>query len=144
MEPWYFSLDSAITTRPHIAVVEMLLQEQRCLQKMGAMVREVATIMDDCTTEASRPVHILRTGVQLPPRRGPPPLLSYWIARSESIFIDAIHPPLRRQSLFNWFSCLKITKSWKVRAEPSLLLTGPCALGLALNRALGNEPLARF
>ena len=35
-------------------------------------------------------------------------------------------------------------ESWKVRAEPGLLLGGPCALGLALNAALGNAPLARF
>jgi len=35
-------------------------------------------------------------------------------------------------------------ENWKVRAEPLLLLSGPCALGLAANGALGNEPLARF
>jgi hypothetical protein len=35
-------------------------------------------------------------------------------------------------------------KNWKIRAEPSLLLTGPCSLGLAVNNALGNDPLAKF
>jgi hypothetical protein len=35
-------------------------------------------------------------------------------------------------------------ENWKLRAEPSLLLSGPCALGLAINNALGNEPLASF
>ena len=35
-------------------------------------------------------------------------------------------------------------ESWKIRAEPGLVLSGPCALGLALNTALGNEPLERI
>ncbi|KAL7515526.1 hypothetical protein ACHAXN_013469 [Cyclotella atomus] len=35
-------------------------------------------------------------------------------------------------------------ENWKLRAEPSLMLSGPCALGLAVNNALGNEPLASF
>ena len=35
-------------------------------------------------------------------------------------------------------------ENWKLRAEPSLMLSGPCALGLAVNNALGNEPLAKF
>eukprot|EP00804_Cyclotella_cryptica_P010542 CCRYP_016320-RA/>CCRYP_016320-RA protein AED:0.34 eAED:0.34 QI:105/1/1/1/1/1/2/310/906 len=35
-------------------------------------------------------------------------------------------------------------ENWKIRAEPSLMLSGPCALGLAVNNALGNEPLAKF
>jgi len=36
------------------------------------------------------------------------------------------------------------TENWKVRMEPGLMLSGPCALGLALNNALGNEPLSKF
>ena len=35
-------------------------------------------------------------------------------------------------------------ENWKLRAEPSLLLSGPCALGLAVNNVMGNEPLAKF
>jgi hypothetical protein len=35
-------------------------------------------------------------------------------------------------------------ENWKLRAEPSLMLSGPCALGLAVNNALGNEPLETF
>jgi len=35
-------------------------------------------------------------------------------------------------------------ENWKVRVEPVLLLSGPCALGLAVNKALGNEPLSKF
>jgi hypothetical protein len=35
-------------------------------------------------------------------------------------------------------------ENWKVRTEPLLMLSGPCALGLALNNAVGNEPLAKF
>ena len=35
-------------------------------------------------------------------------------------------------------------ESWKIRAEPGLVLSGPCALGLGLNIALGNEPLQRI
>jgi len=35
-------------------------------------------------------------------------------------------------------------ESWKIRAEPGLVLSGPCALGLALNIALGNKPLQRI
>uniref|UniRef100_A0A7S4NHU3 Alpha 1,4-glycosyltransferase domain-containing protein n=1 Tax=Odontella aurita TaxID=265563 RepID=A0A7S4NHU3_9STRA len=35
-------------------------------------------------------------------------------------------------------------EDWKVRAEPGLLLSGPCALGVAVNEALGNDPLAAF
>jgi len=30
---------------------------------------------------------------------------------------------------------------WKLRCSPMLLLTGPCALGMSLNRALGKPPL---
>lgn len=42
------------------------------------------------------------------------------------------------------FSGMDKIENWKVRAEPSLLLSGPCALGLAVNNALGNEPLSKF
>jgi hypothetical protein len=35
-------------------------------------------------------------------------------------------------------------ENWKVRTEPLLMLSGPCALGLALNYAVGNEPLTKF
>ena len=42
------------------------------------------------------------------------------------------------------FSGMDKIENWKVRAEPSLMLTGPCALGLAVNNALGNEPLAKL
>jgi len=35
-------------------------------------------------------------------------------------------------------------ENWKLRTEPSLMLSGPCALGLAINNALGNQPLAKF
>jgi len=35
-------------------------------------------------------------------------------------------------------------ENWKIRAEPLLLLTGPCALGVAINAALGREPLAKL
>ena len=35
-------------------------------------------------------------------------------------------------------------ENWKIRAEPGLILTGPCALGLAANDALGNNALSRF
>jgi hypothetical protein len=71
-EPWCFPLDSAITTRPHFAVVLW-----RCsfgssgvfrIWDLGAMVREAATIMGEYATEGARPVHIPRTVVQLPPR----------------------------------------------------------------------------
>ena len=36
------------------------------------------------------------------------------------------------------------TETWKVRAVQELLLSGPCALGIAANEALGNDPVARF
>ncbi|KAL7531562.1 hypothetical protein ACHAXR_004114, partial [Thalassiosira sp. AJA248-18] len=42
------------------------------------------------------------------------------------------------------FSGVDKIENWKVRAEPGLMLSGPCALGLALNNALGNEPLSKF
>lgn len=42
------------------------------------------------------------------------------------------------------FSGIDKVENWKVRAEPSLLLSGPCALGLAVNNAIGNEPLSKF
>ncbi len=35
-------------------------------------------------------------------------------------------------------------ENWKIRAEPGLMLSGPCALGVAANRALGKEPLSKF
>jgi hypothetical protein len=35
-------------------------------------------------------------------------------------------------------------ENWKVRAEPGLILSGPCALGLATNNALGKESLSKF
>lgn len=35
-------------------------------------------------------------------------------------------------------------ENWKLRAEPSLMLSGPCSLGLSVNMALENEPLAKF
>ena len=62
-EPWCFPLDSAITTWPHFAVVEMLLWERRRLQKLAAMVREVAAIIGEYSTEGARLVHIPRTVV---------------------------------------------------------------------------------
>lgn len=36
------------------------------------------------------------------------------------------------------------TESWKIRAEPGLLLSGPCALGIAANEAFGRKPLQSF
>lgn len=42
------------------------------------------------------------------------------------------------------FSGADKIENWKVRAEPGLMLSGPCALGLAVNNALGNEPLSKF
>jgi len=33
---------------------------------------------------------------------------------------------------------------WKIRAEPGLFLTGPCALGVAMNEALGRNPLKKI
>lgn len=42
------------------------------------------------------------------------------------------------------FSGVDKIENWKIRAEPGLLLSGPCALGIALNNALGNEPLSKF
>ena len=42
------------------------------------------------------------------------------------------------------FSGIGKIENWKVRAEPGLMLSGPCALGLAVNNALGNEPLSGF
>ena len=35
-------------------------------------------------------------------------------------------------------------ENWKIRAEPGLILSGPCALGLAVNNALGKESLSKF
>ena len=35
-------------------------------------------------------------------------------------------------------------ENWKIRAEPGLMLSGPCALGVAANRALGKDPLSKF
>lgn len=42
------------------------------------------------------------------------------------------------------FSTADRMENWKVRIEPGLMLSGPCALGLAVNNALGNEPLSLF
>ena len=42
------------------------------------------------------------------------------------------------------FSDMDKLENWKVRAEPGLMLSGPCALGVAANTALGNEPLSKF
>jgi len=42
------------------------------------------------------------------------------------------------------FSGVDKLENWKIRAEPGLMLSGPCALGLAVNNALGNEPLSKF
>jgi len=42
------------------------------------------------------------------------------------------------------YSGIDRVENWKVRAEPGLMLSGPCALGLAVNNALGNEPLSKF
>lgn len=42
------------------------------------------------------------------------------------------------------YSGIDKLESWKVRAEPGLMLSGPCALGLAVNNALGHEPLSKF
>ena len=36
------------------------------------------------------------------------------------------------------------TETWKVRAEPLLLFSGPCALGAAVNDVLGRPSLNRF
>jgi len=36
------------------------------------------------------------------------------------------------------------TETWKVRAIQELLLSGPCALGIAANEVLGRDPVARF
>ena len=33
---------------------------------------------------------------------------------------------------------------WKTRIEPNLLLSGPCALGVAVNEALGKDPVSKF
>lgn len=35
-------------------------------------------------------------------------------------------------------------ENWKVRAEPLLLASGPCALGVAVNDAIGRESLAKL
>ncbi|KAL7500322.1 hypothetical protein ACHAWT_010488 [Skeletonema menzelii] len=35
-------------------------------------------------------------------------------------------------------------ENWKIRAEPGLILSGPCALGPAVNNALGKETLSKF
>lgn len=36
------------------------------------------------------------------------------------------------------------TETWKVRAVPELLLSGPCGLGVSINEALHKDPTARF
>lgn len=36
------------------------------------------------------------------------------------------------------------TETWKIRAVQELLLSGPCALGIATNEVLGKDPVARF
>jgi hypothetical protein len=35
-------------------------------------------------------------------------------------------------------------ENWKIRAEPGLMISGPCALGIAANNALGKGPLSKF
>ena len=35
-------------------------------------------------------------------------------------------------------------ETWKTRIEPNLLLSGPCALGVAVNEALGRDPVSKF
>ena len=35
-------------------------------------------------------------------------------------------------------------ETWKTRIEPNLLLSGPCALGVAVNEATGNDPVTKF
>lgn len=35
-------------------------------------------------------------------------------------------------------------ETWKTRIEPNLLLSGPCALGVAVNEATGNDPVRKF
>jgi len=35
-------------------------------------------------------------------------------------------------------------ETWKTRIEPNLLLSGPCALGVAVNEAIGNDPVTKF
>mmetsp|Transcript_23555 Transcript_23555/g.67846 ORF Transcript_23555/g.67846 Transcript_23555/m.67846 type:complete len:605 (+) Transcript_23555:93-1907(+) len=35
-------------------------------------------------------------------------------------------------------------ETWKTRIEPNLLLSGPCALGVAVNEAIGRDPLSKF
>ena len=42
------------------------------------------------------------------------------------------------------FSGVNKIENWKIRSEPGLMLSGPCALGLAVNNALGNKPLSKF
>lgn len=42
------------------------------------------------------------------------------------------------------FSSADRIENWKIRTEPGLMLSGPCALGLAVNNALGNEPLSKY
>ena len=42
------------------------------------------------------------------------------------------------------FSGVDKLENWKIRTEPGLMLSGPCALGFAVNNALGNEPLSKF
>jgi hypothetical protein len=36
------------------------------------------------------------------------------------------------------------TEIWKTRFEPLLLLTGPCALGIAVNQVLGNDSVSNI
>ena len=36
------------------------------------------------------------------------------------------------------------TETWKIRAVQELLLSGPCALGIAMNEAIGRDLVARF
>ena len=35
-------------------------------------------------------------------------------------------------------------ETWKTRIEPNLLLSGPCALGVAVNEAIGRDPVSNF
>ena len=44
-------------------------------------------------------------------------------------------------------ACMKTgpsVEAWKIRAEPLLLSSGPCALGVAVNEALGRNMLSKF
>ena len=35
-------------------------------------------------------------------------------------------------------------ETWKTRIEPNLLLSGPCALGVTVNEAIGRDPVSNF